>query len=91
MQVESRLFQKGENELVDANWVPGTSENKVQDGKIHFVVVHKILKPTPKTLNEAKGLVTADYQNYLEKEWLASLRKKYPVTVDKAIQATIKE
>lgn len=92
LQIEGHLFQKGESDMVDANWTaPGTSENKTVDGKVKFVVVSKILKPSPKSLNEAKGLVTADYQNFLEKEWLESLRKKYPVTVDKAVQATIKE
>jgi len=29
----------------------------------------------PKSLLEARGLITADYQNYLEKEWLSGLRK----------------
>ena len=77
--------------MVDANWKLGVSENVTKDGKVKFVVVNKLLKPSPKSLAEAKGLVTADYQNYLEKEWLASLRAKYPVTVDKTVQSTIKE
>jgi len=46
-----------------------------------FYLVEGVLIPEPKTLREAKGLVTADYQNYLEKEWIKSLRAKYPVKV----------
>ena len=34
--------------------------------------------------------MTADYQNYLEKEWIASLRAKYPVEVNAAVLAKIK-
>ena len=49
-----------------------------------------MLKPEVKQLNEAKGLVTADYQNYLEKEWIASLRARYPVQVNKEVLAKIK-
>jgi peptidyl-prolyl cis-trans isomerase SurA len=91
LQVESRVFQKGENSTVDANWNPGISQDIKQDnGKVAIVVVHKLLKPEPKSFNEAKGLVTADYQAYLEKEWLETLRKKYPVTVDRNVLGTIK-
>ena len=35
-----------------------------------------------KELNEAKGPVTSDYQNYLEKTWLDELAKKYSVILN---------
>ncbi len=56
----------------------------------YVLKVNKLLAKTPKALNEAKGVITADYQNYLEKEWLSSLRKKYTITVDKEVLKTIK-
>jgi peptidyl-prolyl cis-trans isomerase SurA len=43
----------------------------------------------PKTLDEARGLVTTDYQAWLEKEWIESLKKKYPVTVREDVFSTI--
>lgn len=89
LQVESKLFLPKENSFVDANWNPGISANKKENGKIMFVEVKKLLKPEPKAFNESKGLVTADYQNYLEKEWIESLKKKYPVTVNKEVLSTI--
>ena len=39
----------------------------------------------PKSLQEAKGLVTADYQNYLEKEWIEVLKKKYDYHVNEGV------
>jgi peptidyl-prolyl cis-trans isomerase SurA len=48
------------------------------------------LAPTNKTIPEAKGLITADYQNYLEKQWIASLRSKYQFTVEKEVLSTVK-
>jgi peptidyl-prolyl cis-trans isomerase SurA len=89
LQIESKAFLPKENSFVDANWSPGTSANKTENGKIIFVVVNKLLKPEPKAFNESKGLVTADYQNFLEKEWIDSLRNKYPVTVNKEVLSTI--
>jgi peptidyl-prolyl cis-trans isomerase SurA len=91
VQAESKTYQKGESSVVDANWNPGISpDKKGADGKVTIVVVHKLLKPEVKSFNEAKGLVTADYQNYLEKQWLEQLRKKYKVTVNKDVLATVK-
>ena len=34
-------------------------------------------------------LVLADYQDALEKKWVATLRKKYKVTVDKDVLKTV--
>lgn len=91
LQVETRVFSKGENDYVDKNWTPGTSADiKDKDQKVVIVVVNKLLKPEPKSYADSKGMVTADYQNYLEKEWLEALKKKYPVTIDKTILATVK-
>jgi peptidyl-prolyl cis-trans isomerase SurA len=92
LQVESRVFNKGENEWVDKNWAPGISADIVseKDKKIVIVFVSKLLKPEPKSYLDSKGLVTADYQNYLEKEWLTQLKEKYKVIVDKNILATVK-
>jgi peptidyl-prolyl cis-trans isomerase SurA len=49
-----------------------------------------VLPPSPKPLNEARGLVTAAYQDQLEKEWIAELRAKYPVVVNKDVLNTIR-
>jgi peptidyl-prolyl cis-trans isomerase SurA len=43
------------------------------------------VEPSPKTMDEAKGYVIADYQDYLEKEWISELQKKYPVKVNKKV------
>ncbi len=88
--VESKIFNKGENAIVDANWTPGISPIKETDKKFTFVKVNKILMPSPKALADAKGAVTSDYQNYLEKTWIESLKKKYPVNIHKDVLAQIK-
>jgi peptidyl-prolyl cis-trans isomerase SurA len=47
-----------------------------------FYVVEGIIAPEPKALKDTRGLVTSDYQTYLEKQWISELRAKYPVTVN---------
>lgn len=91
VQTESKLFNKGENKMVDANWNPAISaDQKGEGGKIVIIHVKKLVPPQPKAFAEAKGLITADYQNYLEKEWIESLKQKYKVEINRDVLSTIK-
>jgi peptidyl-prolyl cis-trans isomerase SurA len=38
-----------------------------------------------RSFEDARGMVINDYQNVLEKKWLAALKKKYPVRVNEVI------
>jgi peptidyl-prolyl cis-trans isomerase SurA len=89
---ESVTYLKGENKDVDANWQEGVAvtDIKDKDNKVTVLVTNKILPKTPKTIAEAKGMITADYQNYLEKEWLAYLKNKYTVKVNEDVLNTVK-
>lgn len=80
-------YEKGQYEVVDKiEWKPGLSPlEKVNDSTYRFVLVKRIAGPEPKSLKEAKGYIVSDYQEYLEKTWLAELRKKYPIAVDEAV------
>jgi len=88
--VEDKYLENANEIIKKTLWVQGISENMSSDSLIVFVNVKKVLPPMPKALSEAKGLVTADYQVYLEKEWLEKLRKKFTVKINKQVLATIK-
>jgi len=94
LAIESGKFSKKENRYIDSiAWVPGVSKVFQADPAtpaIVFVNVKQILKPEVKSLNEARGLITADYQNDLEKKWIQYLRQKYPVVIHKDVLAKIK-
>ncbi len=81
---ENSKHEKGHHETLDKmNWTKGAvSEDKTNaDGRITFVKINDILAPAPKLLNEAKGFIISDYQEYLEKSWIAELKAKYPVQI----------
>ena len=48
-----------------------------------MIYIHGVVAPTNKSLDEAKGYVISDYQEYLEDLWVAELREKYPVRIEK--------
>ena len=51
--------------------------------------VSEIIAPKRKTLDEARGYVIADYQDFLEKEWVASLKDMYEVKVNEEVLSSI--
>ncbi|MDG1148229.1 MAG: peptidylprolyl isomerase [Crocinitomicaceae bacterium] len=52
------------------------------DGKYYIVVVSETLEPAQKEFSEAKGAITSNYQNFLEKNWLDELNKKHSIKVN---------
>lgn len=88
--VENVTYLKGENKNVDSNWKEGISGDIAQDGKVHILVVNKLMPKSPKKLAECRGLVTADYQNFLEKDWIGNLRNNHKIEVKEDVLATIK-
>jgi peptidyl-prolyl cis-trans isomerase SurA len=91
LKIEHAKFTKGENEGVDKTAGKiGLSENMNINKQVVFVNVEKILAPENKTLSEARGIVTADYQNVLEKEWLNGLKNKYKVQINEEVVSSIK-
>jgi len=80
-------YEKGQYDVVDKlDWKPGFSPvQKVSDNNYQFTQVKAIVNPEPKNLKEAKGYIVSDYQEYLEKTWLAELKAKYPIVTDEAV------
>ncbi|CAN5554184.1 peptidylprolyl isomerase [soil metagenome] len=84
------IFNHGESEVIEkSGWKTGISDNISRNGQLYIVNLKKIIPVGPKTLDEAKGVITADYQSYLETEWIKGLREKYPVQVNQQILPTL--
>ena len=86
VQIKDQKLEKDDESLnKEIVWKKGYSLQQKADDKIIVFWVNDILPPQPKKLNEAKGLITADYQTYLEEEWIKSLRNKYHIVVHKDV------
>jgi len=82
--------EKGVNPLVDQTpWVNNQNSVIRQNNEIKLVSILNLLEPQPKPLQEVKGLVTAEYQNYLEQQWVSELRNKYTWKVDEKVLDSI--
>ena len=91
ISMEQFLLEKGERKEVDAVWGQvGLWPVQTIEGQSSFVLMKKINKPEPRKLDEARGQITSDYQNYLEEQWIMELKQKYFVEVDQSLLARIK-
>jgi peptidyl-prolyl cis-trans isomerase SurA len=68
--------------LNNRTWSKGLNPVYSFEGKWYVVKVDEVLAPAQKEFTEAKGLATSDYQNYLEKKWLESLRSKHQIVIN---------
>ncbi|MFH1119008.1 MAG: peptidylprolyl isomerase [Bacteroidota bacterium] len=91
LSIDRRKFLKGDNALIDEiDWKPGMATETATNDKVTMIMVNEVVKPEIKKLNEARGIITADYQNFLEQEWIKELRAKYPFEVNREVLSSIK-
>ncbi|MDP4271439.1 MAG: peptidylprolyl isomerase [Bacteroidota bacterium] len=90
VKVEKGLFAKGENKVVDAKAFKGAEY--IPDSQYpYYFTVGKVLTKGPEEYADVRGLVTADYQNYLEEKWIKDLNDKYKVEINEAVLKTVKQ
>jgi len=83
---EKGLFEKGNKPLLrEIRLKRGVSRPFEWNGRYYIVQINAVLKPQPKMLEEIRGRVIADYQNYLDDQWIKVLRNKFSYTVNKDV------
>lgn len=88
IRVEKGLFKPGDNATVDRMVFKVSAEVKpLQDYPIDAVYGKKLKKPSDYT--DVRAQVVEDYQNDLERRWVASLRKRYPVVIHEEVLKTV--
>ncbi len=83
VMTNSGVFEEGNDALPKTmKYDVGVSE-VFKEGEYYFVTnVEKILPESPKTLEESKGKMVNDYQQFLEQGWVDDLKKEFTVKVN---------
>ena len=85
VRIEKGLWTKGKNAAVDKYGFKNKEADYTPTEEFPIVVpVGKVIK-APQEYTDVRGQVTTDYQDHLEKLWVATLREKYPVVVNKDV------
>ncbi|MCR5040180.1 MAG: peptidylprolyl isomerase [Bacteroidales bacterium] len=92
--VRKGYYQHGDNQYVDqTEWKVGAKKEipSTVDQSTVLVYIRELRDPEPKTLREARGLVTSDYQVELEENWVKMLKEKYPVKVNEKVLEKVRK
>ena len=83
VMTNSGVFEEGSDALPKTmKYNVGVSE-VFKEGEYYFVTnVERILPETAKSLDECRGKVVNDYQQYLEQRWVDDLKKEFTVKVN---------
>lgn len=88
--IERGIWKEGDNKIIDQYVFNHKQDSTTINENLPIVVViGKNLNLTPEVYTDVKGKVTADYQQYLEAQWVESLRKKYKIEINKEVLSTI--
>lgn len=90
LQVQEGVFAREDNALLDkTTWKVGISEDIAENGQIVIFQFKEIIPPTIKKLDEARGMITSEYQTYLEQQWITEMRAEHKYQVKKEVLYTI--
>ena len=84
VRVDHGVYEKEDEEVLSMiDWKLGVSKEVNLNDKVYVVNIAQLLEKGPKKLNDSRGLIIADYQTHLDKEWVKVLREKYTYSVNK--------
>jgi len=87
ISVTINVLEPGQNKIADrVDWTrPGLSRDVATGGfEKGFVYIYNYYPATCKSLEEVRGTIVAQYQEFLENAWIKELKKKYEVHVNQA-------
>lgn len=93
--IQEKTIERGRDANLDKlTWKKGATTPALKDKRkkaTTFMIIKEVKLPGIKTLDEARGYVIADYQDFLEKKWLDELKSSYKVDVDdKVLKSLVK-
>ena len=92
VMTNSGAFEEGSDALPKTmKYVVGVSDI-FKEGEYYFVTnVEKLMPETIKTLEECKGKIVNDYQQYLEQRWVDDLKKEFTVKINPDVFERVKK
>ncbi|MCR4920435.1 MAG: peptidylprolyl isomerase [Bacteroidaceae bacterium] len=90
VRMEYRMFVLGENPNVDVLAFKAKNvEQKLVNGFPYAAILGKVLKKGPAVWTDVSNQITSDYLHMREEEFVAKLRQRYTVEIDKEALKTV--
>ncbi|HSF55151.1 MAG TPA: peptidylprolyl isomerase [Algoriphagus sp.] len=85
-QTESGLFEYADHPVLSKIDLQLPYQEIQIDGTLYLVTTGQKLPAEPRKFEESRGLVIRDYQEYLEKNLIESLKSKYPIQINSQVK-----
>ena len=86
------VFEEGSDALPKTMKYDVGVSDVFKEGEYYFVTkVDKILPESVKTLDECKGKIVNDYQQYLEQRWVDDLKQEFIVKINQDVFESVKK
>lgn len=85
-------YEEGDSALPQGTKMELGLSEITNKGEYYFITkVNKVLPAGSKSLEECKGKLVNDYQQYLEQNWVDELKKEFTVKINKDVFETLKK
>lgn len=92
IMIDQGYFEQGSSSLPKNYTLNKGISDIYKDGDYYYVIEGKEIVPSSlKTLEEARGRVINDYQQYLEEHWIDSLKKEFSYKVNEKVLKKVKK
>ncbi len=88
--IEPVLVEQGMNAMVDNLMFDGPAVKPSSAAYTVYFLYHPVVLMAPEEVSDVRGMVTSDYQNQLESDWVEELKGRYPVTVNEKVLKKVK-
>ena len=91
VRIDKVILPQGKNSLIDVCAFGADKATAKPDSRypVYFVYDWRIIE-APEVAADDKGAVVVDYQNQLESDWIAEMKAKYPVKINKKALKKVK-
>ncbi len=83
IKFQEETIERSKAKGLESDWKAGAIVG-VKDA-LNFQKVDKLMPKSVKSLKEARGYVVADYQEFLEKQWMEDLAKRFKVETNQEV------
>ncbi|WP_375562378.1 peptidylprolyl isomerase [Bernardetia sp. OM2101] len=89
LEITNGLFEKQAQPVLSKVDFKKGDYTVEENGRMYYVIVEEVEPARVKKLEETRGVVISDYQQFLEKEWITELRKKYEFSTDEKVMQAV--
>jgi len=80
------VYERDQEEVLNmVEWKAGFASVPNYRDRYVLIKFNDVMEPSVKPFKEIRGLVIADYQDYLEANWIEELRSKYDVNIHQEV------